>query len=89
MNKNLGDSFTRDFDVEITESKPTSEQAKTIISYYNKDQLNAESTADAEAALKRAGITRPFLVDWYNGKIAVNDESVAKQILNELSKKST
>ncbi|CAN6674542.1 hypothetical protein TRVA0_056S00408 [Trichomonascus vanleenenianus] len=32
--------------------------------------------------------TRPILVDWFNGKVAV-DESIAKQILDELKAKQS
>lgn len=65
------------YDIEITEQKPTSDQVKAIMGFASPD--NAEM-------LKKHGFVRPLLVDWHHGKIAVNDESSAKKIIDELSK---
>lgn len=67
----------RDFDIEITENKPTSEQLKSLGRYYKNDKFNEDSVSTV----------RPILVDWYHGRVAVNDESEAAKILEELAKR--
>lgn len=61
---------TRSFDIEITESKPTHEQFKSLNSFY-RQQLDEKEPI------------RPILVDWFNGKVAVNDEQSSIKILQD------
>lgn len=76
------------FDIEITDQKPTSEQVKSILSYLSTQKLvkNDSDDYDLPKDLRSVGVARPILVDWFNGKVAVDDEEAAKKILADLAK---
>ncbi|KAA8917536.1 hypothetical protein TRICI_000319 [Trichomonascus ciferrii] len=71
----------RDFDIEITEGKPTPEQLKSLTKYYDKSTDKPDDVHSTMSAV------RPILVDWYHGRVAVNNESEAAKILEELAKR--
>jgi hypothetical protein len=80
------------FDVEITETRPTSQQTNSILSYLataRQTPSPAESPdSDLPKELTSLGVSRPILVDWFNGKVSINDEKGAKQLLADLAKQS-
>lgn len=95
----FGNEAKRKFDIEITEAKPTSEQLSTLLRYYHIDKENLKSDKTDRSGNPvgleglnpesiSQGTVRPMLVDWYNGRVAINNEDLAKQILNDLDANS-
>ncbi|KAL1870271.1 hypothetical protein VTK73DRAFT_2720 [Phialemonium thermophilum] len=86
-----------DFDLEITEDPPTSDQLRTIIDYVGKQGIQsvvkgAKTENEALRKLKEnsENFIRPVVVDWNNGKAHAGDnESEILKMLNALPPKSS
>ncbi|PRT56505.1 hypothetical protein B9G98_04125 [Wickerhamiella sorbophila] len=74
IEKTYPDNASRRFDFEVNDRQPTKEQLTHL------ERLAPKYRKEFEAE----GIPRPTLVDWFNGKIAVDNESSAKEILEEI-----
>lgn len=91
VNKTYKASGCHLFDIEITEKKPTNQQTKSIVSFLSSKQksMSVESAdADLPTELTSLGVVRPILVDWFNGKVSINNEEEAKQLLADLAKQA-
>ncbi|KAK3694827.1 thioredoxin-like protein [Podospora appendiculata] len=84
-----------EFDLNITEEAPTTDQLQTILEYVGPKGIpsiiqGAETEVDALRKFKQSHDTfqRPVVVDWSNGKaIAGDNESAILTLLNALPKK--
>jgi len=80
-----------DFDLDVTEEAPTSDQLRTILEYVggkNAGRL-VEGAKDVEDALRLrdTGFKRPVVVDWHNGKAVIGEsESEILKMLASLPK---
>lgn len=68
----LSDPEMHKFDLQIDEENPTSDQLN-IIKNLSPMLKSVKNPAD---------LPRPTLVSWFNGKVAVNNETRAKAIIN-------
>ncbi|KAF3765102.1 DUF1687-domain-containing protein [Cryphonectria parasitica EP155] len=83
-----------EFDLNITEDPPTSDQVQTILEYVGKHNVGsiikgASSESEAMKLFKQSAesFQRPVTVDWNNGKaVAGADESKIIKMLNQLPK---
>ncbi|TEA20229.1 putative redox protein fmp46 [Colletotrichum sidae] len=82
-----------EFELNITEDKPTADQVKTILEYVGKSRIPSivKGASTEEEALKKFqqnvdNFQRPVIVDWNNGKaVAGDNESEILKMLNALN----
>ncbi|EGO53067.1 hypothetical protein NEUTE1DRAFT_92009 [Neurospora tetrasperma FGSC 2508] len=85
-----------DFELNITEEAPTTEQLRTMLDYVGKTGIssiisNAQNETEALKKFKENGdnLNRPIVVDWNNGKVFTGDnESAILKLLEGLPKKN-
>ncbi|KAK1781027.1 hypothetical protein QBC45DRAFT_406455 [Copromyces sp. CBS 386.78] len=85
-----------DFELNITEEAPTTEQLKTILDYVGKAGISSiiSDAQDETEALKKFkdntdNLKRPIVVDWNNGKVFTSENGSAMlKMLEALPKKN-
>ncbi|KAK9771680.1 hypothetical protein AB5N19_03364 [Seiridium cardinale] len=83
-----------EFDLDITEQPPTSDQLRSILEYVGTSKISsviAGASTEKEALKKfkegAENFKRPVIVDWNNGKaVASENESEILKMVNELKK---
>ncbi|KAH6668329.1 thioredoxin-like protein [Halenospora varia] len=82
-----------EFELNITEDPPTSEQLKRILEYIGAQRAStiiksAKNKADAMKKLKEnaENFQKPVTVDWKNGKVVVGDD--ISEVLKMVEKKT-
>jgi len=86
-----------EFELNITEEPPTSDQLRTILEYVGARRIKdivdgARDEVDAMRLLKEDGkrFRRPVIVDWNNGRAVIGDsESEILKMVGELPKGET
>ncbi|KAI0468945.1 DUF1687-domain-containing protein [Xylaria cf. heliscus] len=84
-----------DFELNITEEPPTTDQLQTILGYVGKGKISSivkGATSENEALKKfkesSDNFTRPVIVDWNNGRALASDkESEILKMLDQLNGK--
>ncbi|KAI5922330.1 DUF1687-domain-containing protein [Camillea tinctor] len=85
----------QEFELEITEEPPTTDQVKTILDYVGPDRVSSVikgATTEKEAMQKfkenASNFRWPMIVDWNNGKaLASEKESEILKMLEQLNQK--
>ncbi|KAI0138312.1 thioredoxin-like protein [Pestalotiopsis sp. NC0098] len=83
-----------EFDLDVTESAPTSDQLRSILEYVGTSNIGsviagASTEKDALKKFKEGAenFKRPVIVDWNNGRaLASENESEILKMVNELNK---
>ncbi|KAI4592082.1 hypothetical protein LQW54_007128 [Pestalotiopsis sp. IQ-011] len=83
-----------EFDLDVTESAPTSDQLRSILEYVGTSNIGsviagANTEKDALKKFKEGAenFKRPVIVDWNNGRaLASENESEILKMVNELNK---
>ncbi|KAH6643435.1 thioredoxin-like protein [Truncatella angustata] len=83
-----------EFDLDVTESAPTSDQLRSILEYVGAGKIGSviPGATNEKDALKKfkegsENFKRPVIVDWNNGKaVASENESEILKMVNELNK---
>ncbi|KAI1411367.1 DUF1687-domain-containing protein [Hypoxylon sp. FL1857] len=81
----------QEFELDITEDPPTTDQLKTILEYVGKNNISSivKGAASENEALKKfreskENFRRPVVVDWNNGKaVASENESEILKMLEQ------
>ncbi|KAI1801571.1 DUF1687-domain-containing protein [Daldinia bambusicola] len=83
-----------EFELNITEDPPTSDQLKTILEYVGKNRISSvvQGASTENEALKKfrenqENFKRPVIVDWNNGKAVASDQE--SEILKMLEQESS
>ncbi|KAI1463714.1 DUF1687-domain-containing protein [Daldinia caldariorum] len=82
-----------EFELNITEDPPTTDQLKTILEYVGKNRISCivQGASTENEALKKfkenqENFKRPVIVDWNNGKAVASDQE--SEILKLLEQKN-
>ncbi|KAI6089647.1 DUF1687-domain-containing protein [Hypoxylon rubiginosum] len=85
----------QEFELNVTEDLPTTDQLQTILEYVGKDKISSviNGASSVNEALKKfkeskENFKRPVIVDWNNGKALASDkESEILKMLEEVNSK--
>ncbi|KAI1772756.1 DUF1687-domain-containing protein [Hypoxylon cercidicola] len=86
----------QEFELNVTEDPPTTDQLQTILEYVGKDKISSvvNGATSINEALKKfkesnENFKRPVIVDWNNGKALASDkESEILKMLEQVNAKS-
>ncbi|KAK8216079.1 thioredoxin-like protein [Phyllosticta capitalensis] len=87
----------QEFDLDIQEAPPTTDQVRTILEYIGQERAgeiiqgaNSEEEAVRKFKLNAGSISRPLVVDWMAGKVVIGEnQSKILELLKESQKKGS